>query len=235
MISRQTLPTPFSHRQAKNWLRVNLAVDSRMLEAVTAFLEELTGSGIEISSYGTAFSRPVSQNNSLEKITAYIDCTDENIADGKVKQLHAFVTDLPSFFSDCQAPQMEIDEIQEEDWGKLWKEFFTSYKITPRLLIRPSWETPDTVLANGISAAATIEMDPGLAFGTGHHASTQLALGLIDQLYQLKRAHLHKVLDVGTGSGILAMACGLFGARQILAIDNDPDAVAAAQKNNEKK
>jgi len=74
-------------------------------------------------------------------------------------------------------------------------------------------------------------MDPGLAFGTGHHASTQLALLLLEQLVHDNRNTLEKILDLGTGSGILAMGCALFGARNVLAIDNDPDAVDAAKGN----
>jgi ribosomal protein L11 methyltransferase len=74
-------------------------------------------------------------------------------------------------------------------------------------------------------------MDPGLAFGTGHHASTQLALLLLETLFQQYHYKIEKVLDVGTGSGILAMACGLFGAREIMAVDNDPEAVETAKQN----
>ena len=74
-------------------------------------------------------------------------------------------------------------------------------------------------------------MDPGLAFGTGHHVSTQLALLLLEELFLEKGTKFDKVLDIGTGSGILAMACGLFGASEILAIDNDPDAVETAKQN----
>ena len=66
---------------------------------------------------------------------------------------------------------------------------------------------------------------------SGHHASTQLALTLLEELFQKRAARHEKVLDVGTGSGILAMACALFGAREVLALDNDPDAVAAARQN----
>jgi ribosomal protein L11 methyltransferase len=74
-------------------------------------------------------------------------------------------------------------------------------------------------------------MDPGLAFGTGHHASTQLALLLLEELFKNNEGELIKILDVGTGSGILAMGCALFGAKQILAIDNDPDAIETAKAN----
>jgi ribosomal protein L11 methyltransferase len=74
-----------------------------------------------------------------------------------------------------------------------------------------------------------IEMDPGMAFGTGQHASTRMALAPIRQCQETRRCQ--RALDVGTGTGILAMAAALFGAHQVVAIDNDPDAVTVARDN----
>jgi len=219
-----------SHRPARTWQRVILEVDPRLTDAVATFLTGLTGSGIETSPLISTTDQHNLPENKMEKITGYIICT-ENDTTAKLSQLHTYLDELHTFFPDCPVPRIVVDTIQEEDWGKTWKEFFTAYQITPRLVIRPSWEKPAMMHANGQTAVATIEMDPGLAFGTGHHASTQLALSLIDQLYQSKGTQLQKVLDVGTGSGILAMACALFGAREVLAIDNDPDAVQTAQNN----
>ena len=224
-------PSSFSHRTAKNWQRVTLEVDPEMSDAVAAFLTELTGCGIEIASDGSDPGQPKLQKNMTEKITGYILCNEKGHAAKQMSQLREFLVNLHNFFPDCPGPRLKSDIIQEEDWGKSWKEFFTAYKITRRLIIKPSWEEPGLLHAQANKDVATIEMDPGLAFGTGHHASTQLALSLIDQLFQSRPIHLHKVLDVGTGSGILAMASGLFGARQVLAIDNDPDAVQAAKNN----
>jgi ribosomal protein L11 methyltransferase len=220
----------FSHRPARTWQKVTLEVDPCLTDAVTTFLTDLTGSGIEISSLDRSTGQPNPHETTMDKITGYILCNEKGTAT-ELEQLRAFLDELHTFFPDCPAPRIAVDTIQEEDWGKTWKEFFTAYQITPRLIIRPSWEKPGRLHANGQSAVATIEMDPGLAFGTGHHASTQLALSLIDQLFLSRQTHLHKVLDVGTGSGILAMACALFGAREVLAIDNDPDAVETAQNN----
>ncbi|MCI5137656.1 MAG: methyltransferase domain-containing protein, partial [Candidatus Electrothrix sp. AR1] len=74
-----------------------------------------------------------------------------------------------------------------------------------------------------------IEMDPGMAFGTGQHASTKLALGLIRSCFDSRG--VGKVLDIGTGTGILAMGVALFGAEQVIAIDNDPESVRVAGEN----
>lgn len=224
-------PSSFSHRTAKNWQRVTLEVDPRMSDAVAAFLTELTGNGIEFSSDGSDPTQPDLQGQVTEKITGYILCSEKDHGVEKMSQLRNFLVNLHNFFPDCGAPRLKSNIIQEEDWGKSWKDFFTAHQITPRLIIKPSWEAPSLLHGQPNKDVATIEMDPGLAFGTGHHASTQLALSLIDRLFQARRTHLHKVLDVGTGSGILAMASGLFGAEEVMAIDNDPDAVHTAQNN----
>ena len=99
------------------------------------------------------------------------------------------------------------------------------------LTIKPSWEAAEKQESGAEDPRLVIEMDPGLAFGTGHHPSTQLALLLLEELFQAGAKKNPRVLDVGTGSGILAMACGLYGAAAVLAIDNDPDAVETARQN----
>ena len=224
-------PSSFSHRPPKNWQRVTLEVDPMMADAVAVFLTDLSGCGIEVSTGGPDPNQPELQGNVTEEITGYILCSAKDHGSEKMSQLRDFLVNLHNFFPDCAAPRLKSDIIQEEDWGKLWKELFTAHQITPRLIIRPTWEAPNLLHGQPDKDVATIEMDPGLAFGTGHHASTQLALSLIDQLFQTRRTYLHKVLDLGTGSGILAMASGLFGAGEVLAIDNDPDAVQTAQNN----
>ncbi|NCC94760.1 MAG: 50S ribosomal protein L11 methyltransferase, partial [Opitutae bacterium] len=114
--------------------------------------------------------------------------------------------------------------LADEDWATSWQQYFKPFAIVPGLVIKPSWE-PYTPAAE----ERVIEMDPGMAFGTGQHASTRLALELITA--RLGQGPCARALDVGTGTGILAMAAALFGCREVLAVDNDPDAVAVARQN----
>ena len=204
-----------------------------MTEAVGAYLADLSGSGIEISSAKEDRINNKDHEVTFEKITAYIPVgpsgSDKKTVSQKADELRQFLASLSHIFTDCSAPLFNTEMIQEEDWGKTWKSFFTSFQITPKLTIKPSWEKEQSPEAN--KEKLVIEMDPGLAFGTGHHASTQLALLLLEQLFQNNKECLENVLDVGTGSGILAMGCGLFGAQNVLAIDNDPDAVETAKGN----
>jgi ribosomal protein L11 methyltransferase len=227
------MPESFiQHRPAKTWNKIVVEVDSRMTEAVTAYLGGLSGSGIEISS---SEEDPIIDKGRTEKIPAYISIgpteSDKKAVSNKINELRQFLANLSLIFAGCSSPSFNTEMIIEEDWGKIWKSFFTSFQITPKLTIKPSWEETKGQSQEDSGENIVIEMDPGLAFGTGHHASTQLALLLLEQLLQNNKGKLINILDVGTGSGILAMGCALFGAKDVLAIDNDPDAVETAKGN----
>jgi len=114
--------------------------------------------------------------------------------------------------------------INDEDWSTSWQQFFKPFAIIPGLIIKPSWESYEKKTDEQM-----IELDPGMAFGTGQHASTRLALGLIHDCFQKQPPK--NVLDIGTGTGILAMAAVLFGAADGVAIDNDSEAVRVAIEN----
>ena len=113
------------------------------------------------------------------------------------------------------------EEVLEEDWALAWRAYFTPLHIG-RLVIKPSWhdcapEPGETVL----------ELDPGQAFGTGHHPTTRMCLLLLEKYLRPGM----EVLDLGTGSGILALAAARLGARSVLALDTDALAVKAAREN----
>ncbi len=110
--------------------------------------------------------------------------------------------------------------IKDEAWAESWKSHFHPIQVG-RFVIQPSWEAYAAK-----PGELVIDMDPGMAFGTGWHETTRLCLMLIERHYQGGR-----VLDVGTGSGILALAMGKLGAREVLAVDIDPGAVKAARDN----
>jgi len=117
---------------------------------------------------------------------------------------------------------LDTDVLSEEDWSSAWREHFHVHRVGRRLVIKPSWR--DYTQQPG---ELVIELDPGMAFGTGLHPSTQLCL---QELEERMRPGM-SVLDVGTGSGILAIAASLLGAQRVLACDVDPVAVDAALKN----
>jgi ribosomal protein L11 methyltransferase len=225
---------PIKHRPAKTWQKISITVDSRMADAVSACLTDLTKTGLEITTLENGRTS-TDKTFSTEIITGYIATgikdSEQHATQKKIEEIRKFIDRLQRIFPDSPLPILEVEAIIEEDWGKKWKNFFTSFHITPTLIIKPSWEDIKELDKEDETHKCVIEMDPGLAFGTGHHASTQLALLLLEEIFQPDAMKFKKALDVGTGSGILAMACGLYGAGEILAIDNDPDAVETAKQN----
>ena len=204
-----------------------------MTDAVAAYLTDLSGSGVEIS---PSENRSTAKKSGVtfDKIISYFligpgESGKRSVAE-KTNELELFLDNLSHIFTECSSPSLNTEIIEEEDWGKAWKSFFTSFQITPKLIIKPSWEEVREQSRDD-TGKYIIEMDPGLAFGTGHHASTQLALLLLEGLFKKNADELTNILDVGTGSGILAMGCALSGAKQVLAIDNDPDAIETAKGN----
>ncbi|ABZ84989.1 ribosomal protein l11 methyltransferase [Heliomicrobium modesticaldum Ice1] len=115
-----------------------------------------------------------------------------------------------------------MTDLHEDDWAHAWKAFFKPEKVGRRVVIRPTWEEyvpkEDDLV---------ISIDPGMAFGTGTHPTTVMCIRALED-YVHAEAH---VLDVGTGSGVLSIAAALLGAKRVLAVDNDPVAVATAQEN----
>jgi len=112
--------------------------------------------------------------------------------------------------------------IDEQDWSESWKEFFHPLKITKKIVIKPSWQDYDANFDDII-----IEIDPGMAFGTGTHPTTALCISMIEKY--MKKGD--KFLDVGTGSGILMLAAAKLGAQKVCGIDNDEIAIDIAEKN----
>lgn len=134
-----------------------------------------------------------------------------------------FTDEMADIFQ-VEKPTIDSEIIADQDWSKNWKEYFKPFEILEGLIIAPSWQ-PYTLGEN----EKVIVMDPGMAFGTGHHATTRLCLKMIRS--GTDSFHGGAVLDVGTGTGILGMAAALWGAVNVLGIDNDNEAVAAAQQN----
>lgn len=115
-----------------------------------------------------------------------------------------------------------LRSLEEEDWSNNWKQYYKPLKVSPRLVICPSWEDYQPSRDERV-----IRLDPGSAFGTGGHASTAMALELMDEGLVIDGP----VLDVGSGSGILCIAAALLGAEEIAAIDIDPHAVEVTLEN----
>jgi ribosomal protein L11 methyltransferase len=116
--------------------------------------------------------------------------------------------------------------LKTADWASGWKKHFRPLRIGRRLVVRPSWRRYQTKPGDVV-----IEIDPGQAFGTGAHASTSLALEAIEELAADQAGRDGSALDLGTGTGILAIALARLGWERVVAVDIDPDATSAAREN----
>lgn len=121
--------------------------------------------------------------------------------------------------------QLEIvcKTVDDSDWKDNWKEYFKPVRITERIVVKPTWEDYDRK-----GDELVIEIDPGMAFGTGAHPTTTLCIKLLEKYIE---PETDTVLDAGSGSGILAVAAALLGAREVLAVDIDPVAVEISGEN----
>lgn len=120
--------------------------------------------------------------------------------------------------------RMKVEEslVKEEDWANNWKKYYKPLRIGEHIVIKPTWENAE-LEANDV----VVELDPGMAFGTGSHASTHMCLEFLEKT--IKKGD--KVLDIGTGSGILGIAALKLGAKSVTAVDIDPLAVKIAKEN----
>lgn len=119
-------------------------------------------------------------------------------------------------------PRLRYAEVREADWAEEWKRFYHPMRVG-RLVVQPSWEQHPEVGPEDL----VVTLDPGRAFGTGQHETTRLCLAALDQLVRPGDA----VLDVGSGSGVLALAAARLGASRVDALDTDLVAVAATREN----
>ncbi|MCL1948487.1 MAG: 50S ribosomal protein L11 methyltransferase [Turicibacter sp.] len=123
---------------------------------------------------------------------------------------------------DAGGGALAVTTMDEEDWANSWKKDYHPIQISPKLWVKPSWLMP-----SDDPEAIEILMDPGMAFGSGTHETTRLCLGLLEK-YVHETSH---VVDVGTGSGILAIAAAKLGAASVYGVDLDAMAVVRAREN----
>lgn len=168
--------------------------------------------------------------DSEPKIVLYFEKTEENKAlaqEIKLKMMFLKSKELEGFWNwelDLGRLYVETSTIEDSGWKDGWKEFFKPKKITDSIVVKPTWEVYDKKAGEII-----LEIDPQIAFGTGTHETTSLCLRLLEK----QGVSGKSVLDLGTGSGILAIAAGLLGARDVLATDIDPEALKIARENVE--
>lgn len=217
-----------------DWQEIVVTTTEEASDAVANLLQEL-GSG------GVAIDDPAVIKHHIEKGNwdAY-ELPDDLLLlrDVRIKAYFAIDSFLPEKLEEVKLrlheldrdiipdaiKNIELNQVAEEDWANAWKAYFKPVAVGPRVVIKPTWEE-----YRPKEGELIIELDPGMAFGTGTHATTVMCLEALQEVMQGGE----EVFDVGTGSGILAIAAAKLGAKKVLAVDMDATAVRTARENVE--
>ncbi len=198
------------------WIEVRLLVPARMQEEAGLFLTEFSGRGVIFE-----------DDPGGDGVVLRAFFRSEEFGAWQQNELQSYLSRLREH--ELYPLGLEVRQAAEEDWAEAWKVHFKPLKVTAPLVIRPPWEDyePDP-------GETVVVIYPGMAFGTGRHPTTLLCLQALEQVWEdlapPGSPGAWQVLDVGTGTGILALAAARRGAK-VLAIDVDPEAVAAALEN----
>jgi ribosomal protein L11 methyltransferase len=196
-----------------SWLEVSVQVDDEAAEAISEVFNRYGRGGTVLS---TDFDDELS-NAAVVTVKTYLPLDGEGLETRQ--RIEEALWHLGQIYP-LPAPQFR--ELTEDDWAHAWKKHYHVLRVGQRIVIKPPWQE-----YKRRSNEIVIELDPGMAFGTGLHPTTRMCLQSLEE-HLKPRA---KVLDLGTGSGILAIAAAKLGAGSVLALDNDPLAVKAARAN----
>lgn len=218
-----------------NWIEYSIMINKEAEPVVTALLNELGANGVVIEDsselekehtdvYGEIYElNPKDYPEHDIRVKCYFnelvftDSLEQEIKDS-IAHVEGINSEILSFSKTI---------IKESDWENEWKNYFHPFKASERFAIVPSWEE-DTY--DNQDDDLCIKLDPGMAFGTGDHPTTSMCLKHIEEVVKPN----HKIIDVGTGSGILSIGCHLLGVQSIKAVDLDELAIKVAKENFEK-
>lgn len=211
--------------EVKDWTQIKVTVPTAELDQLTALMS-MVNNNLMIEDYSDI---------EINLNTCYGDLIDEKIlnADKGIASVSVFVPSDRSYVDDVAYIRQRMDElglhgkiecdgVSEEDWANSWKQYYKPIKCGERIVICPAWEKYEPA-----EGEIVVNMDPGMAFGTGTHETTRLCIRLLEKY--AKAGDL--MVDVGTGTGILAICASRLGAKFCRAYDIDPMAVRVAREN----
>jgi len=191
------------------WLQLSLRADPSALDAVSNFLIERGSPGVVIKK---------------NEVQAYFRYSDEN---GSIKRdVQRFLRGIRGIYPSAGDRNVRWRILRERNWNHAWRRFFK-----PQRIGRMFWVTPPWTRAPAFRRRKVIVIEPGMAFGTGTHATTRGCLEFIEEVAARIGNGRRTALDVGTGSGILAIALAKLGIDKVVALDNDVTAIKVAREN----
>jgi len=209
----------------EDWLKIELFAPAEMIDALSNFMTEIGSQGAYQESLESPFPNGFPGPSTGETLKAFLPF-DVRL-ERRIASLQTYLDRLEEIFPELERPTFRTEVIRDPDWGVAWKKYFKPLRVSRNMVIKPTWEryTPT-------GRDIVIEIDPGMAFGTGQHPSTRMCLEAIEEIL-LKDRSIEKwhVLDVGTGTGILGIACAKLDAERVLCVDIDKKAVEIAHEN----
>lgn len=215
------------------WLQLEISLPAPLADDAAAALISAGASGVQVLGTDT-LPPPDEELSALEDDGGEITVDEDAIATliatfEETDDTAAATTDVLESLGDLgielEASDLQWQKREDTDWAERWKEFFEPLQVSPRFWVVPSWRQDFSPPGDAIA----LSIDPGMAFGTGQHATTALCVEMIDR--RLRPESHRSLFDLGTGSGILAIAAAKLGVARIVGVDIDPDAVDVAIEN----
>ncbi|MHA6250931.1 50S ribosomal protein L11 methyltransferase [Oceanobacillus sp. CAU 1775] len=215
------------------WIEISIQTTNEAIESITYILDKHGFSGLVtedsadlIKSHRSTFGEIYELNPDYYpeegvRVKSYIQDT-RNLSE-ILEKIQAEINELKSFGIDIGQNQITQNEVDEEDWSTAWKKYYKPVKVSENVTIKPIWETYEPTSPDEI----IIELDPGMAFGTGTHPTTMLSIQALEKYMSGNEL----ILDVGCGSGILSIAAAKLGADTVYAYDLDEIAVKSSKAN----
>ncbi|WP_100402305.1 50S ribosomal protein L11 methyltransferase [Bacillus sp. FJAT-42315] len=215
------------------WSEISIQTTNEAVEAISNILHEAGASGVVIEDPFELKREREDQFGEIYQLNPD-DYPEEGVIVKAYLPVNSFLAEtaegiaqsiknLVEYNIDIGQNVMTLMEVNEEDWATAWKQYYNPVKISEKFTIVPTWEDYTPVSTDEL----IIELDPGMAFGTGTHPTTVMCLQALERYVQSD----DHVVDVGTGSGVLSIGAALLGAKKVTALDLDEVAVESAKEN----
>lgn len=218
-----------------SWIEIKVITTSEALEPIEGIFYILDCKGVSVEDPNDILGReqgPLTWDfadiNVLEHkgkfavVKGYF--SEEDNIDEVVKYVKEKVEEIRNMGFNVGEGRVEVSKTHEEDWANNWKKYYKPSKFGDQIVVKPIWEEYEQK-----DGELVVELDPGMAFGTGDHETTRMCIQALEKYVQKDSI----VFDVGTGSGILAIAAAKLGAKKAVGVDLDPVAVESAKENVE--
>jgi ribosomal protein L11 methyltransferase len=214
-----------TEKEPEKWLKIEITASTELMDALGNFLEETGARGVFQENLESRFPDDLPEAQAFETIKAFFP--QDARSEKRIAAIQKYLGSLSEIFSDLPAPSLKTEIISDPDWGEQWKKYFKPIRVSNNIIVKPTWEryAPS-------SRDIVIEIDPGMAFGTGQHESTRMCIEALEDIIMKDRSVQNwKVLDVGCGTGILGITAAKLGAQDVICVDIDKKATEIAGEN----